>query len=48
MKNEQKTAEIERTDRYGSFEMGEGDVVIYDRQNPTAWLQSDTTESLQP
>jgi hypothetical protein len=25
---------------YGSFTTGGGDVVIYDRENPEAWLQS--------
>ncbi|MFC6975384.1 hypothetical protein ACFQL1_13170 [Halomicroarcula sp. GCM10025709] len=25
---------------YGSFTTGDGDVVIYDRDNPEAWLQS--------
>jgi len=27
--------------RYASIETNEGDVVIYDHEQPTAWLQSD-------
>lgn len=30
-------------ERYGAIETGDGDVVIYDRDNQSAWLQSDTT-----
>jgi hypothetical protein len=29
-------------ERYGAIKTGDGDVVIYDRDNETAWLQSDT------
>lgn len=28
-------------DRYASLELGGGETVIYDRENPRAWLQSD-------
>jgi len=28
-------------DRYAALETGDGDVVIYDRETPSAWLQSD-------
>jgi hypothetical protein len=28
------------TDRYGSFETADGDVVLYDREDSTAWIQS--------
>lgn len=36
-------ADTEHDDeRYGAIETGDGDVVIYDRDNETAWLQSDT------
>ncbi|MGB9952062.1 MULTISPECIES: hypothetical protein [Haloarcula] len=27
-------------EQYGSFTTGGGDVVVYDTENPTAWLQS--------
>ena len=27
-------------DRYGSFETADGDVVLYDREDSTAWIQS--------
>lgn len=27
--------------QYGSFTTGDGDVVVYDTDNPQAWLQSD-------
>jgi len=30
-------------DRYGAIETGGGKTVIYDREQPTAWLQSDYT-----
>jgi len=30
-------------DRYGAIETGGGETVIYDRKQPTAWLQSDYT-----
>lgn len=32
--------------RYGAIETGDGDVVIYDRNEQTAWLQSDTTHAV--
>jgi hypothetical protein len=32
----------ERAEKYGSFETDEGETVLYDRDEPTAWLQSDT------
>lgn len=28
--------------RYGLIEMANGDVVIYDQERPTAWVQSDS------
>jgi hypothetical protein len=31
----------ETADRYGSFETAEGDTVLYDREDGTAWIQSD-------
>jgi hypothetical protein len=34
--------EPEQDARYASFETAEGDLVLYDRDDPTAWLQSDT------
>lgn len=33
----------ERDARYDSFETADGTTVLYDRDEPTAWLQSDTT-----
>jgi hypothetical protein len=33
----------DRDDRYGAIETGGGETVIYDREQPTAWLQSDYT-----
>ena len=27
-------------EQYGSFTTGDGDVVVYDTENPEAWLQS--------
>lgn len=29
-------------ERYAALETGDGDVVIYDRDVPSAWLQSDS------
>lgn len=34
------TSESGRKERYGAFETGDGDVVVYDRKEPTAWIQS--------
>lgn len=28
-------------ERYGAFETGDGGLVVYDRDEPTAWIQSD-------
>lgn len=28
-------------DRYGSFSLGDGEVVVYDRENHRAWIQCD-------
>ncbi|ERH09124.1 MAG: hypothetical protein J07HX64_00876 [halophilic archaeon J07HX64] len=37
----------EKTDnRYSALEIGDGDIVIYDREEPSAWLQSDHTVEL--
>lgn len=36
-------ADEETNDRYAVLEIGDGDVVIYDREEPSAWLQSDHT-----
>lgn len=30
-------------DRYATIETGDGDLVIYDREETTAWLQADHT-----
>jgi len=30
----------ENGEQYGSFTTGDGDVVVYDTENPEAWLQS--------
>jgi hypothetical protein len=32
-------------ERYGAIEMANGDVVVYDQERPTAWLQSDVAVS---
>ena len=31
----------ETGDRYGTFETADGDVVLYDRNDGNAWIQSD-------
>jgi hypothetical protein len=33
----------ETDDRYAALEIGNGDIVIYDRKESNAWLQSDHT-----
>jgi hypothetical protein len=33
----------ETDDRYALLEIGDEDIVIYDREEPSAWLQSDHT-----
>lgn len=35
-------------DRYGAFTTGDGDVVVYDTDNPDAWLQSDYSVEVGP
>jgi hypothetical protein len=40
MKGEHETEDEAQT-RYGMIETGGGQCVIYDRENSTAWLQSD-------
>jgi hypothetical protein len=34
--------------RYGAFTTGDGDVVVYDTDNPDAWLQSTYTVEVGP
>lgn len=34
-------------DRYGALEIGDGQTIIYDRDHPAAWLQSDVAISLE-
>jgi hypothetical protein len=36
----------EQDPKYGSFETSEGETVVYDRDEPTAWLQSDTVTTV--
>lgn len=33
--------------RYGAFETANGDVVVFDRQNPDAWISSTVTWSVE-
>ena len=33
---------LEEREQYGSFETDAGEFVMYDRDHPTAWVQSDT------
>jgi len=35
--------DTESGERYGAIETAEGELVIYDRNQETAWLQSDRT-----
>lgn len=30
--------------QYACIRMGSGEYIIYDSENPTAWIQSDTTD----
>lgn len=42
MSDQKETAqESAQDDRYGTFETGDGSVIVYDRKEPTAWIQSD-------
>jgi hypothetical protein len=36
----------EADDRYGAFETGNGDLVVYDRENPEAWVQASNAIAL--
>lgn len=40
---EQRAAEGKRdqSGRYGSFETADGELLVYDRENPGAWIQAD-------
>jgi hypothetical protein len=29
-------------ERYGTIETGDGETIVYDRETPEAWVQSDT------
>ena len=42
--NESETEE----EQYGAFTTGDGDVVVYDTENPEAWLQSDYAVEVGP
>lgn len=45
---EQKTDfDIQQDGTFASFETADGDLVIYDRQEPTTWFQSDTVSDVQ-
>lgn len=35
-------------EQYGAFTTGGGDVVVYDTENPEAWLQSDYAVEVGP
>ncbi|MFB6151853.1 MAG: hypothetical protein ABEJ40_08620 [Haloarculaceae archaeon] len=35
-----------RADRYGTFETAGDDLVVYDREEPTAWIQSSAAVDL--
>jgi len=30
-----------KTDRYAAYDVGDGETVVFDTQNPEAWLKSD-------
>jgi hypothetical protein len=38
--------DVDPEERYAALETGDGEVVIYDREEPSAWLQSDHTVEL--
>lgn len=35
-------------ERYGAFTTGDGDVVVYDTDNPDCWIQSDYAVEVGP
>ena len=37
----ERSPERPASGRYATLEIGDGETVIYDRDNPRAWLQSD-------
>lgn len=37
----------EPTSRYGQFRLGEGDLVVYDRENADAWVRIAPSASLE-
>jgi hypothetical protein len=40
-------AETEPVECYASFETSDGQVVLYDREDPTSWLQTDTLVAIE-
>lgn len=36
-----------RYDKYGRFETRDGRLVVYERDNPNAWIRSDTISALE-
>lgn len=36
-----RETDYEHGGRYGAFETADDDVLVYDRENPEAWLQAD-------
>ncbi len=40
-------SETDRETEYGAFRTGEGELVVYERDNPDAWLQSDGAVGLE-
>lgn len=40
MSTDELTTETTQDERYAAIDIGDGETMIYDRNNPDAWLQS--------
>jgi hypothetical protein len=47
MEEQRVDAAPEEQGSFASFETADGDLVIYDRGDPTSWYQSDTVTEIQ-
>jgi len=47
MEEQTVDSDLEQYGSFASFETAEGDLVIYNRGDPTSWFQSDTVTEVQ-
>ena len=47
MAEQAETTDTDPEEQYGQFETEDGDLIVYDRDDETAWLQSDTASPVE-